>query len=48
MTLYRPRHEIERLFGTLKRFRCIFGRFDELDLVFIAFISFALVIEALR
>jgi hypothetical protein len=29
-------------------FRRIFSRFDKLDLVFIAFIYFALVVEALR
>ena len=46
--LYRRRNEIERLFRRLKGFRRIFSRFDKLDLVFIAFIYFALVIEALR
>jgi transposase len=46
--LYRKRNEIERLFRRLKGFRRIFSRFDKLDLVFIAFIYFALVIEALR
>ena len=46
--LYRKRNEIERLFRRLKGFRRIFSRFDKLDLVFIAFIYFALIIEALR
>lgn len=46
--LYRRRNEIERLFRRLKGFRRIFSRFDKLDLVFIAFIYFALVVEALR
>jgi transposase len=46
--LYRRRNEIERLFRRLKGFRRIFSRLDKLDLVFIAFIYFALVIEALR
>ena len=32
----------------LKGFRRIFSRFDKLDLVFIAFIYFALVTEAIR
>jgi hypothetical protein len=36
------------LFRRLKGFRRIVSRFDKLDLVFIAFIYFALVIEALR
>ena len=46
--LYRRRNEIERLFRRLKGFRRIFSRFDKLDLVFIAFIYFALIVEALR
>ena len=46
--LYRRRNEIERLFRRLKSFRRIFSRFDKLDLVFIAFIYFALIIEGLR
>jgi transposase len=46
--LYRKRNEIERLFRRLKGFRRIFSRFDKLDLLFIAFIYFALIIEALR
>jgi transposase len=46
--LYRRRNEIERLFRRLKGFRRIFSRFDKLDVVFIAFLYFALIIEALR
>ena len=46
--LYRRRNEIERLFRRLKGFRRIFSRFDKLDLLFIAFIYFALIIEGLR
>ena len=46
--LSRRRNEIERLFRRLKGFRRIFSRFDKLDLVFIAFIYFALIVEALR
>ena len=46
--MYRRRNEIERLFRRLKGFRRIFSRFDKLDLVFIAFIYFALIVEALR
>ena len=45
---YKRRNEIERLFRRLKGFRRIFSRFDKLDLVFIAFIYFALIVEALR
>ena len=47
-TLYRRRNEIERLFRRLKGFRRIFSRFDKLDLLFIAFIYFALIVEGLR
>jgi len=46
--LYKKRNEIERLFRSLKGFRRIFSRFEKLDVVFIAFISFGLIVEALR
>ena len=47
-TMYRRRNEIERLFRRLKGFRRIFSRFDKLDMMFTAFIHFALIVEALR
>jgi transposase len=46
--MYKRRNELERLFRRLKGFRRIFSRFDKLDLMFIAFINFALIVEALR
>ena len=46
--LYRKRNEIERLFRRLQGFRRIFSRFDKLDVVFLAFLHFALIVEALR
>ena len=46
--LYKKRNEIERLFRRLKGFRRIFSRFEKLDVVFLAFLSFALIVEALR
>jgi transposase len=46
--MYRRRNEIERLFRRLKGFRRIFSRFDKLDLVFLAFLHFALIVEAPR
>jgi transposase len=46
--MYRRRNEVERLFRRLKGFRRIFSRFDKLDVMFTAFIHFALIIEALR
>jgi transposase len=45
--MYRRRNEIERLFRRLKGFRRIFSRFDKLDLMFLAFLHFALIVEAL-
>jgi transposase len=44
-SLYRRRHEIERLFRRLKGFRRIFSRFEKLDLMFAAFIYCALIID---
>lgn len=46
--MYKRRNEIERLFRRLKAFRRIFSRFEKLDVMFIGFIYFALVVEALR
>lgn len=46
--MYRKRNEVERLFRRLKGFRRIFSRFDKLDVIFITFIHFALIVEALR
>src|SRR5215210_6496100 len=46
--LYKKRNEIERLFRRLKGFRRIFSRFEKLDVVFLAFLCFALIVEALR
>jgi len=46
--LYKKRKEVERLFRRLKGFRRIFSRFEKSDVVFLAFIHFALIVEALR
>ena len=46
--MYARRNEVERLFRRLKGFRRIFSRFDKLDVMFMAFIHFALIFEALR
>jgi transposase len=45
--MYRRHNEIERLFRRLKGFQLIFSRFDKLDVMFTAFIHFALIVEAL-
>lgn len=47
-TLYKRRNEIERLFRRLKGFRRIFSRFETLDVMFVAFINVALIVEGLR
>jgi transposase len=46
--LYKKRNEVERLFRRLKGFRRIFSRFEKLDVVFLAFINFVLIVDALR
>jgi transposase len=46
--MYRKRNEIERLFRRLKGFRRIFSRFEKLDLLFLGFLTFALIVEALK
>lgn len=46
--LYSKRNEIERLFRRLKGYRRIFSRFEKLDAVFLGFIAFAFIVEALR
>ena len=46
--MYKRRNEVERLFRRLKGFRRIFSRFDKLDVMFIAFINFALIVDGLK
>ena len=46
--MYKRRNEIERLFRRLKGFRRVFSRFEKLDVIFLGFILFSLIIEALR
>ncbi len=45
--MYKRRNEIERLFRRLKGYRRIFSRFEKLDVLFIGFILFALIFDAL-
>lgn len=42
------RNEVERLFRRLKGFRRVFSRFDKLDVVFLGFVHFALIVDGLR
>ena len=46
--LYKRRNEVERLFRHLKGFRRVYTRFDKLDMMYWAFVQFALIVEALR
>ncbi len=46
--LYKRRNEVERLFRRLKGFRRVSSRFEKLDVIFLGFIVFALIIDALR
>ena len=45
--MYKKRNEVERLFRRLKGLRRIFSRFDKLDVMFMFFIHFALIADAL-
>ena len=46
--LYKRRNEVERRFRRLKGFRRIFSRFEKLDVIFLGFIVFVLIFDALR
>ena len=46
--MYKRRNEIERLFRRLKGFRRIFSRFKKLDALFLGFVHFALIYDAVR
>jgi transposase len=46
--IYKRRNEVERLFRRLKGFRRIFSRFEKLDVMFIGFVNFALIVDGLR
>ena len=43
--LYKQRNEIERFFLRLKRFRRIFVWYDKLDILFVGFILFAMIVD---
>jgi transposase len=46
--MYKRRNEVERLFRRLKGYRRIFSRFEKHDVMFLAFICFALIADGLR
>ena len=41
--MYKRRNEVERLFRRLKGYRRVFTRYDKLDVIFLAFITLALI-----
>ena len=44
-TIYKCRNKVERLFQRLKGYRRIFSRFEKLDVMFRAFLNFALIVD---
>ncbi len=45
--LYKQRNQVERLFRRIKRFRRILTRYDKLDVIFLTFVYFPLIVDAL-
>lgn len=45
--LYKQCNQLKRLFRRIKRFRRIFTRYDKLDVIFSAFVYFALFVNAI-
>ncbi len=46
--MYKRRNEVDWLFRGPQGLRRIFSRFERLDVLFLGFISFALIVNALR
>jgi hypothetical protein len=46
--MYRKRDETESRFRRLKGLRRIFSHFEKLDVLFLGFLAFNLIVEALR
>jgi transposase len=47
-TVYKRRKEVERLFRRLKGYRRIFSRFEKLDIMYRAFLNFALIVDMIK
>ena len=45
---YRKRNVVERLFRNVKAFRRVCTRYDKTDIIFMAFVNFALIMLLLR
>ncbi len=46
--MYKRRNEVERLFRRLKGYRRIFSRFEKLDVMFLGFLVFVLIVDGMR
>ena len=46
--MYKRRNEVERLFRRIKGFRRVFTRYEKLDVMYLAFLTFALIVDALK
>ena len=46
--IYKRRNEVERLFRRIKAYRRVFVRYDKLDVIFLSFITLALIHDGLR
>ena len=47
-TIYKRLKEVERLFRRLKGYRRIFSRFEKLDVMYRAFLNFALIVDMIK
>lgn len=47
-TIYKRRNEVERLFRRLKGYRRIFSRLEKLDVMYRAFLNFALIVDMIK
>ena len=47
-TIYKRRNEVERLFRRLKGYRPIFSRFEKFDVMYRAFLNFALIVDMIK
>lgn len=47
-TIYKRRNEVERLFRRLKGYRRIFSRCEKLDVMYRAFLNFALIVDMIK
>ena len=43
--MYKNRNEVERFFLRIKRFRKVYTRYDKLDIIFIGFITIAMIFD---